>query len=49
MTEAVPIIIVSAHGEQSYRDMAVAAGANVYLVKPAMLEDLETALKTVFP
>ena len=49
LTEAVPIIIVSAHGEQSYRDMAVAAGANVYLVKPAMLEDLEKALQDVFP
>jgi len=49
MTEHVPIIIVSAHGEQSYRDMAVNAGANVYLVKPAMLEDLEKALRTVFP
>ena len=49
LTEAVPIVIVSAHGEQSYRDMAIVAGANLYLVKPAMLEDLEQALRTVFP
>ena len=46
-TANVPIIIVSANGERAYKDAAKAAGANDYLVKPAMMDDLENALVDV--
>ncbi len=43
-TASIPIVIVSANSEQGYKDAASAAGANAYLVKPAMIEDLTNAL-----
>lgn len=46
-TANLPIVIVSANSEQAYKDAALAAGANAYLVKPVMLEDLSNALSQV--
>ncbi len=46
-TASVPIVVVSANSEQAHKDEAFGAGANYYIVKPAMLDDLETALGRV--
>ena len=46
-TAHVPIIVVSANGESAYQEAASAAGSDLYIVKPVMLEDLETALMRV--
>lgn len=46
-TAHVPIIVVSANGEAAYQEAASAAGSDVYIVKPVMLEDLEAALTRV--
>ncbi|MHB8627491.1 MAG: response regulator [Aggregatilineales bacterium] len=46
-TAHVPIIIVSANSETAYREAATAAGADLYMVKPVMLEDLDEALTQV--
>src|SRR5262249_45533904 len=43
-TARIPIVIVSANEEQAYKDAARKAGANYYIVKPAMIEDLERAI-----
>jgi CheY-like chemotaxis protein len=43
-TARVPVVIVSANDEQGYKEAARKAGANYYIVKPAMIEDLETAI-----
>jgi CheY-like chemotaxis protein len=47
VTAKMPIVVVSANEEQAYKDAANRAGANYYIVKPAMLEDLERALESV--
>jgi CheY-like chemotaxis protein len=46
-TASVPIVIVSANEEKAHKDAALRAGANYYIVKPAMIEDLERALNHV--
>jgi CheY-like chemotaxis protein len=46
-TSHVPIIVVSANSETAYQEAAAAAGSDLYLVKPVMLEDLEAALTQV--
>ena len=46
-TANVPIIIVSANEEKAHQEAALQAGANYYIVKPAMLDDLELALDRV--
>ncbi len=46
-TSKVPIIIISAHEEQARQQAAYQAGANYYIVKPAMIEDLEKAIAQV--
>ncbi len=46
-TGNLPIIIISANDEKAHKDAAFMAGANYYIVKPAMIEDLETALAQV--
>jgi CheY-like chemotaxis protein len=46
-TASVPIIIVSANEEKAHKEAALQAGANYYIVKPAMLEDLEKAIGSV--
>ncbi len=45
VTERVPVIIVSANDSQEVIQAAMEAGANYYLVKPPMLEDIERALE----
>ena len=42
-----PIIIVSANEEQAHKQNAYMAGANYYIVKPAMMDDIEQALEIV--
>ena len=42
-----PIIIISANDEKAHKDAAFMAGASYYIVKPAMIEDLEVALAQV--
>ncbi len=46
-TANVPVIIVSAEDQNIARQAALDAGANYYIVKPPMLEDIEKALETV--
>jgi CheY-like chemotaxis protein len=46
-TANVPVIIVSANDEKAHQDAAFLAGANYYIVKPAMLDDLEKAIAEV--
>ncbi len=46
-TQRLPIVVISAHSERSYKEMAVQAGANLYLVKPVGLEELQRALVSV--
>jgi CheY-like chemotaxis protein len=38
---------VSANDEKAHQDAAFLAGANYYIVKPAMLDDLEKAIAEV--
>lgn len=44
LTACVPVIIVSANDSKEMIQAAKDAGANYYLVKPPMLEDIEQAL-----
>lgn len=46
-TSNLRIIVVSANEEKAYQDAAIEAGANYYIVKPAMMEDIENALSLV--
>ncbi len=46
-TGNMPIIIISANDEKAHKDAAFMAGASYYIVKPAMIEDLEVALAQV--
>lgn len=46
-TVNVPVVIVSAEDQNVARQAALDAGANYYIVKPPMLEDIEKALETV--
>jgi CheY-like chemotaxis protein len=46
-TADLPVVIVSGNAEKSDREAAFLAGADHYIVKPAMLEDLEEALQKV--
>jgi CheY-like chemotaxis protein len=42
-----PIIIVSANDGEAHQQAAFESGANYYIVKPAMIEDVENALQQV--
>ncbi len=46
-TAALPIIIVSANESLAHKKAAWLAGANAYIVKPVMMEELEQALTHV--
>jgi CheY-like chemotaxis protein len=46
-TARLPIIVLSAHDEREQIEAAQRAGANYYLIKPAVIEDLEKALAHV--
>src|SRR5258707_5719018 len=48
-TANIPIIVVSANKESAYQEAAAQAGANLYLVKPAMLDDIEKAIAQTKP
>jgi CheY-like chemotaxis protein len=48
-TASIPVIAISASEEQVQQDAAHFAGVNYYIVKPAMVEDLEKALQHVMP
>src|SRR5258708_4496446 len=43
-TRNLPVVIVSANDEQGYKEAARLAGANYYIVKPAMIDDVEKAI-----
>jgi CheY-like chemotaxis protein len=47
VTAEVPVVIVSAEEQSSAKKAAIDAGANYYIVKPPMIEDLEKALDEV--
>ena len=47
VTAELPIVVISANSESTYKDIAVMAGANLYLVKPVSIEELEAALSSV--
>lgn len=47
VTAKVPVVIVSANDTEDIKKSAYEAGANSYLVKPPMLEDLEAVLQRV--
>jgi DNA-binding response OmpR family regulator len=44
----IPIIVLSSETHPELVEDAIRAGASAYVFKPAMLEDLEAALDTVF-
>ena len=46
-TADVPVVVVSANEEKAHQDEALLAGANYYIVKPAMFDDLQKALDQV--
>jgi two-component system, cell cycle response regulator DivK len=45
MTRNVPVIILSASVSGQVRDDSLAAGANLFLAKPCLPEDLESAIR----
>jgi CheY-like chemotaxis protein len=47
VTAKVPVVIVSANDTDDIKKMALDAGANGYLVKPPMIEDIEATLLSV--
>jgi CheY-like chemotaxis protein len=47
VTTQVPVVIISAEDQETAQKAAKEAGANYYIVKPPMLEDLEKALDEV--
>jgi CheY-like chemotaxis protein len=46
-TADLPVIIISGNADKSDQEAAFLAGADHYIVKPAMLEDVEEALHKV--
>lgn len=44
-TKDIPIIILTAHSLDHYRDVAVAAGCDAFLSKPCAIEDLVAAVR----
>jgi CheY-like chemotaxis protein len=46
-TADVPVVVVSANEEKAHQEEALLAGANHYIVKPAMFDDLQKALDQV--
>jgi chemotaxis family two-component system response regulator PixH len=47
LTAKVPVVIVSAEEAEPARKEAMEAGANYYIVKPPLIDDIEVALKSV--
>ncbi len=46
-TEGVQVVVVSANDSKADIDAAYRAGANAYIVKPATLDDVESAIRRV--
>ena len=46
-TKDIPIIVLTAHALDHYRDVAVAAGCDAFLSKPCAIEDLVAAVRRV--
>jgi two-component system, cell cycle response regulator DivK len=46
-TKDIPIIVLTAHDLDHYRDVAVAAGCDAFLSKPCAIEDLVAAVRRV--
>ena len=46
-TADIPIIVLTAHALDHYRDVAVAAGADAFLKKPCAIEDLLAEIRRV--
>jgi CheY-like chemotaxis protein len=44
-TRHIPIIVLTAHALDHYRDVAVAAGCDAFLSKPCAIEDLVAAIR----
>ncbi len=44
-TRDIPIIVLSAHALDHYRDVAIAAGCDEFLAKPCTIEDLVAAIR----
>ena len=44
-TRDIPIIVLTGHGLDHYRDVAVAAGCDEFLSKPCSLDDLLAAIR----
>ena len=44
-TKDIPVIVLTAHGLDHYRDVAVAAGCDEFLSKPCAIEDLVAAIR----
>jgi CheY-like chemotaxis protein len=47
--QAVPIIIISGHDPNAYRQKAIDAGCNEYLLKPINFDSLQTMLDRFVP
>jgi CheY-like chemotaxis protein len=48
-TRDVPVIVLTAHALEHYRDVAVAAGCDEFLSKPCAIEDLVAAIRRNLP
>jgi CheY-like chemotaxis protein len=46
-TSGIPIIVLTAHALDHYREVAVAAGADAFLSKPCAIEDLVAEIRRV--
>ena len=44
-TKDIPIIVLTAHALDHYRDVAIAAGCDAFLSKPCAIEDLVAAVR----
>jgi CheY-like chemotaxis protein len=44
-TRHIPVIVLTAHAMDHYRDVAVAAGCDAFLSKPCAIEDLVAAIR----
>jgi CheY-like chemotaxis protein len=48
-TRDVPVIVLSAHALDHYREVAIAAGCDEFLSKPCTIDDLVAAIRRFLP
>jgi len=48
-TRHVPVIVLTAHALDHYREVAVAAGCDAFLSKPCAIDDLVAAIRRSLP